>query len=125
MADEVKGATLVRSIIDITMGAVSAGTGTPCAIAMYMIDNEALAAGALADLFQDDDDPGYIWKINQIPVFTNDTNSGQAAVRYQRDIRAMRKFPGEDYSIVMVFETSGGASNVNFDGFVRMLFKRA
>ena len=58
MADsEKKGATIVRLIIDITCVLTTAGTGGLIRLAIGMVDNDALAAGAVPEADDEADIP--------------------------------------------------------------------
>ena len=72
--DERKGMTLLRTLIDITMIAITAGTGSVVGAGIYMISREALTALALFEPDQADDDAGWVWRVIRASVFTSVQN---------------------------------------------------
>ena len=124
--DEKKGMTLTRLLIDITVVPISIGTGTLYHAGIYLCEDDAFGAGAIADAGQVGDDAGWIWRVLGVPVYLSVANDYVQRLRWQADIRAQRKYPGEDYTIILTQENdSSGLTNINTDGFVRALFKRA
>ena len=123
--DEIKGMTLTRLLMDLTIVAVTAGTGSIYAGGIFMAEGDAFAAAALPDPQEVGDDAGWVWRVAGIPVFNNDPNDRAQALRYVLDLRAQRKFIGEDYVLVIRNHNEGGASALNMNGFIRCLFKRA
>ncbi len=125
-SDEKKGLTLVRTIIEMSYIAVTAGTGSSVHAGIYLVEDDALSAGAFAEPGDSGDDAGWVWRLMNKPVYTSVSNDSSQQTLIKADIRAMRKYPGEDYSMAMIIEVpAGGNSTINTNGMVRMLFKRA
>ena len=124
--DEIKGLTATRMIIDLTAVALTAGSGSLLAGGVYIIENDALSATVFAEPQDSIDDAGWMWRVARRPVFTSVVNDSSQVTRLVYDIRSQRKYPGEDYTLVMVLvNLSGGATSMNIDGIVRTLLKRA
>ena len=123
--DEIKGITLTRLLMDLTLTAPSAGSGSTYAGGIYVCEEDAFAAAAVADPGETGDDAAWVWRVAQIPVFTGTNNDHSQSNRYVLDLRAQRKFLGEDYVLILNQTNMSGASNINIDGIIRCLFKRA
>ncbi len=113
-------ATLVRTLIDLEVTLQAAGTGLVLHSGIYLAESDSIAAGAVSDPDDTDEEPGWVWR-NVAPVFTSVTSDRAQTTRLQFDIKARRRFPGEDYSLILVMNTSAGSGSVNIDGLVRTL----
>ncbi len=123
--DEIKGMTLTRLLMNLTLTATTAGTGSRYAAGIYLAEEDAFAAGAVADPEQEGDDPGWVWRVFQIPIFSSDPNDYAQTRHFILDLRAQRKFPGEDTALILTQTNEGGVSTINSDGIIRCLYKRA
>ena len=124
-ANERSGATLARIILDLGLNAVTAGSGTVMDLAVHLMENDALAAGAGPDPDVGTERPGWIWRTRR-GVFTSLANDRAQEVRLVYDSKAGRKMAGEAINIVLnVINQVGGASTVNIDGIVRLLFLKS
>ena len=124
--DEIKGLTVTRTIIRLSVQAVTQDTSGLFHCGIYLVENDAAAALAFAEAQDPADDAGWMYRLmahvwGQSGNVANSINFS----RINEDIRAMRKYPGEDYTnILLVTNTSAGGS-INVDGMVRTLYKRA
>ncbi len=122
-SDEIKGMTVTRLIMSLWMIQLTAGTGSTYAGGIYVVEDDAFAAAAMADPGEVGDDAGWLWRVMQVPVVTSVVNDSTQFTRFAVDLRAQRKFPGEDYTLVLVQQNTGGPT-FNLDGYVRTLCKR-
>ena len=124
--DEKKGMTLTRLLVNITITQVTSGTGGVYAAGIYLAEEDAFAAVAIPEPEVVGDDAGWVWRVLQVPVFASTTTDFAQARRFELDIRAQRKYIGEDYTMVLTQTlNAGAASSINLNGFVRALYKRA
>ena len=123
--DEKKGATVVRVIIDLEAVALTVGVGSVIALGLLMLDAEARAAGVGPDPQDDNDQPGWMWRTRKL-VFLSALNDRSQTTKIFMDVRSMRKFPGPDVDLAMVWAVvSGGSSQVNLDGLIRVLWLKS
>ena len=124
--DERKGITLTRLIIELWLNCLTVGTGITYAAGIYVVEDDAFAAGAMAEPGDVADDAGWVWRVLQIPVFTAEVNDfSQVTHVGPLDLRAQRKLPGEDYSLVLIQQHTSGTASFNMNGYIRSLYKRA
>ena len=123
-ADEKKGLTLTRTIVEVHAMPVATGAGGNLHLAVFLCEQDAFAAGAVPDVEDENEEPGWVWRSMQ-PVFTSVVNDRAQITRFHADLSSQRKYPGEDYSLIMVGSSPSSTSTFNVDGLVRMLFKRA
>ena len=122
--DEIKGLTITRLIIDLYLIQLTAGTGASFAGGIYVVEEDAFAAAAMADPGVPADDAGWMWRVLVVPVVTSSVNDSSQFAHLSYDLRAQRKIPGEDYTLVFVLQNLGGTT-FNVDGTIRTLCKRA
>ena len=123
MADDLKkGLTLVRTIIDLTVAQTVAGTGANMAMGIYLAGTDAISALVFADPASSGEQPGWVWRKNVSSV-TSLANDASQFVHVFADLKAKRRFPGEDYDMVLVLDGLGSAgSPINIDGMIRQLW---
>ena len=124
-ADERKGVTLTRTLIDLTVVTVAAGTGGVMSMGIYLVEDDAAAAGAFAEPEVQTDEVSWLWRLMRRPLFTSDPNDYSQAARLVYDIRGQRKYPGIDYTLWLVITTGTSTTSHNVDGGIRCLYKRA
>ena len=119
-----KGLTLVRLIVKLTLMAITAGTGTALSLGFYVAEDDAVSAAAVADPEDGGENPGWIHRAIQIPVFTSTVNDYSQARHIDIDTTAKRRYM-DDTNLIMVITLNAGASSINVDGHVRQLLMRA
>ena len=122
-AVEKKGLTVVRQIVDLTVSALTAGTGGRFFSAMMVMESDAFAAGAAPDLEVQGEDPGFLWR-RVDTVFTDVLNVRANSTLIRLDNRGMRKLPGEDVVLVLVLRQLASGISMNVDGLIRTLWMR-
>jgi len=116
--------TVVRTLVDFGALAVTPGTGSVVSMGIYMCEDDAFLAGVLADPETEADQAGWMWRNSFQSVFIDGVTNPQGLFRFKEDLRGMRKYPGDDYTLCLVLQVeAGGASTINFDGMVRTLYK--
>ena len=124
MADTRKGVTVIRTLLDFAGLALAAGTGSLVSCGIYMCEDDAFNAGVLADPETEADQAGWLWRTIGQGVHTASVNDSTQERRWKEDLRGMRKYPGDDYTLCLVLQVeAGGFSTINFDGSVRTLYK--
>ena len=124
--DEKKGMTLTRTIMNLTLSVQTAGAGSVFSYGLVMVEDDAAASLSFPDPDDLSQDPGWVWREGQMPVFSSTVNDFSQSRLIRVDTRAQRKYIGEDFAFMLIMHVAaGGASTVNIDGWVRTLFKRA
>ena len=118
-----KGATLVRTIVDLMAGLSVAGTGGMLAMGIVITNDDALAAAALPNPEDDADQPGWLWRVRK-SVFTNITTDRATLTPFFVDLRAKRKMSGEDLTPVLIVRNIGSAQSYNINGLIRSLWMK-
>ena len=124
MTDERKGATLVRTLIDLYVMAVTAGTGGTCGLGISMVNLDGHAASALPEADSASDQPGWIWR-TVVPVFTDTVNAFANATHIKEDIKSRRKYAGDDMLIDLIIDNVTGSTSFNVDGMIRLLIMKS
>ncbi len=116
--------TVVRTLLDFGAVPVTLGVGSLVSMGIYMCEDDAFNAGVLADPETEADQAGWLWRTIGQSVFAQNFNTFDQQLRIKEDLRGMRKYPGDDYTLCLVLQVeAGGASAINFDGSVRTLYK--
>ena len=123
-SSEKKGATIVRTLVDLWVMPTATGTGGTGGMGLAMINSEAAAASAFPDMDSPDDQIGFLWR-TFFPFFTSDANDFAQAVRFKEDLRGMRKYPAEDFELTLIMDNATGTTAFNVDGQVRFLVKKS
>ena len=124
--DEKKGMTLVRTLIHIEMLAITAGFGSIVALGIVAITRDAFGAVSIPNPSDELDKPGWLWRINATGVYTAVVSDRSSTTVVDLDLKMQRKLRGEEDLLVLVGEVAaGGVSTINFDGYIRMLFKKS
>ena len=124
-ADEKKGLTLVRTIVKVDVVQTVIGAGGAIAYGIVMVELDANVAGVVPDPGTVGEEAGWLWKALRVPAFTTDLNDYSQRTVINLDIKAMRKYSGEDMNMLLILQVVEGANAMNFDGYTRTLFKRA
>ena len=122
--DEKKGATLVRLIISLRTVLTAAGSGGLVAMGLIVIKDDALSALALPEANSAGDQPGWLWR-RQLGIACTDPNDPTQWLHTDLDLRAKRKFVGEDSNLCLVINAGTLTATINTDGWSRALFMRA
>ncbi len=123
--DEIKGLTAIRVIIRLSVRSGLVATSGNFSGGIYIVENDALSAGAFADPADSVDDAGWLWRLSRQTYANDSINDYSQFLQIREDLRAMRKYPGEDYTLIMVIQNRDADAIMNVDGIVRTLFKRA
>ena len=128
-ADEVKGLTAVRIIMRLSVQAVTASTSGLVSMGIYLVEGDAAAAAVFAEPQDTSDDAGWMYR-NARQLWARDngavSTNGNGVIWFREDLHAMRKYPGEDYTLRLIVNNHNAAGAViNVDGMVRTLFKKA
>ena len=123
VADERKGMTLLRTLIDLTSVVISAGSGGLISMGLYMVHTEAAGAVAFPDA-NEQDDQGWIWRSGPRVISATNINDISANNRWIFDLKGKRRFPSEDHGIYLLIDASTLAQSVNTDGLIRMLMAK-
>ena len=123
--DEKKGATVTRCLGELWINLVVSGNGDVVSGGIVLVGDDALAAGSLPDLEVSTDEYSWYWWFAQVPVFTSNPQDYSQVMRVRFDLRGQRKYPSEEHTFVLILVKGGVAININVDGYVRTLFKRA
>ena len=123
--DEKKGSTLLRMIVDLGLVAATAGnTGTLIAMGSMIAPDDAIAAGAVSDPDNFNEQPNWIFR-TQESVYTSVANDRTQQVMIKQDRKTARLFRGSTYEHILVTNNvSGGLTPVNVDGLVRCLWAK-
>ena len=118
--------TVVRTLIDLTLVTISNNLSGLVHMGIFLCEGDAAVANIFPEPGQTADDPGWLWQMARRTFGTVNLNDSSQWTRIVYDIRAMRKWPGEDYELELVVDNdaaSGSAFNV--DGMVKVLLLRA
>ena len=124
VADERKGMTLVRTIIDLTCLLSAVGTGGLVHMGIFELQSDAAGALALPDV-NDSDEAGWIWRVGPRVISATNLNDVSMNSRFIADLRGQRKLTSEDHGLHFIFNAGTLTSDVNTDGLIRLLFKKA
>ena len=124
--DEFKGLTVVRNIIHLVCALAGVSTGGRVSFGLVLVEVVAVAASAFPNPEVEGQQPGWLWR------HVDTVSQGIANVRSEftvidADIKAKRRYPGEDYRLMLLMaaSTTGGGVSVNVDGQVRTLFLKS
>ena len=122
--DEKKGATLIRTIVNLSTVLTASGSGGKFSMGLVMVNDDANASLAFPDPGSAGDDAGWLWRTER-PIATSDSNDASQWIMTNLDLRGRRKFPGEEFDIHLLIAAGTLTANINTDGWIRMLFMRA
>ena len=123
--DELKGLTVTRTIIRLAVGGQTINTSGLFHLGIYLAENDAAAALAFPEVQDTLDDAGWLIRLPFQKWGTGgNTNDFQNFLQVREDIRAMRKYPGEDYTNIILLTNTSASGTINVDGVVRTLYKR-
>ncbi len=120
--DEKKGMTLVRTLIKIEYRPTVVDLSVQLSSGICIITGDALAAPTLPDPADGDEQPGWIWR-DSLVVISDSLSIPRQSINL--DIRAKRKFLGEDLRLVLIQEAGSASTNVNLAGIVRCLMMKS
>ena len=123
--DEKKGLTATRLIIKYTGQAVTVNTSGLLHCGIYLVEDDAAAALAFAEVNDEGDDAGWMWRSMANVWASSNINDSSQFLQFREDLRAQRKYPGEDYTLMLLLTTDSATGSINVDGMVRTLYKRA
>ena len=125
-ADERKGFTLLRTIIDLTCLLSAAGTGGIVSMGIALVSLEAAAAAVFPNPEDDDDyGQGWIWRTKRVIAATN-VNDISMNSRFLYDLKSRRKFSSEDMTLyLMIVNDPAASASVNTDGLIRTLWAKS
>ena len=123
---EKKGAQVMRMILDYNLAADAVGSGGSIDFGVFFVEEDARAAGALPEADSEGDQPGWIWR-KRFFCYTSDVNDRAQATHVSYDARPLRRYRGEDMSLLLVLDVGSlsGAANINIDGLARLLIAKA
>ena len=122
--DEKKGMTVVRIIIDMLIIPQSINVLATTNLAIHMASADAFSALAVADADDQDEQPGWLWRTRRSTALSNITNLSSPAALIKEDLRAQRKFAGEDQLLILQIDNEAG-STVLTRGIIRVLCKKS
>ena len=120
-----KGLTVVRLIIDVTAVLATAGPGGRLSLGIFVGETEAIAASAVPNPSDVGEDPGWLWRTVGQGVFSSLANDMAQVRRFNIDLKARRRYRGEDTNLTLVMDFSTSNESVNVDGVIRQLLMRA
>ena len=120
-ADELKGMTLVRTLIDVDVNGTLSGAAGMLAAGMTLIHSDAFAAGAFPDPEDEVDQPGWAWRTFRAFAGVAATES-YTPTRIREDIRSKRKIVGDDQDMIIIWSNRSTTTAVDIDGIVRGLW---
>ena len=120
-ADEKKGMTVVRMLMDLSYRMSAVGTAIILDEGIAMVHNDAFVAGALPDPNDTDEQAGWLWRKRTRVQSEAITVSRQGTVL---DLRSKRKFPSEDHVLLYISNTDSGGG-INVDGMIRGLYLKS
>ena len=123
--DEIKGLTVTRILLDLWCQAVTVNTSGLLSFGIYVVENDALSAGAVAEPQDSVDDAGWMFRLARQAWGSSNLFDHAQALHVVADLRAQRKYPGEDYTLLGQWVNHEASGSVNVDGIVRTLYKRA
>ena len=115
-----KGMTIVRVIMDLYGVLSVAGSGGLIHLGLTIVNDDAISALAFPDVDNADEQPGWMWRAAAV-IATSDPNDSSQMVRFIRDLRSMRRLPGEDVSLMLIADSGTLTAPVNIDGLIRTL----
>ena len=118
-----KGATVVRMLLDITLQPVTIDVNLRSYMGIYMAELDAFNASNFPEVAVDDEQPGWMYRMMR-NVRTHDVDQLPANSHIEVDVRAKRRFVGEDTLLTLVLERDAAVGGVLFTGMVRTLVMR-
>ena len=118
-----KGATILRTLIDINIQAVTVNVNLILDVGVVMMQSDAIVAGAFPDPADDAEQPGWLYR-KSIGLYTTDAFSTVNRVPFLADIKAKRKFAGEAWELMMIWERDAAVGTLNIQGLVRVLIAK-
>ena len=123
VSDEKKGATITRVLVSLIVFPSAVNLSSRVHMGIVLIEQDAVSAGAFPDVDQMDDQPGWMWR-HMMSVRTENVSVRRSYQLVQADIRAQRKYIGEDYQLRLIIDENGGVVEGNCDGLIRVLVKK-
>ncbi len=123
LEDERKGMTIVRTIIRLAYELSSINTTAIMDLGLALISNDSRAAGSAPDADTADEQPGW-WFRDRIVIVGSAEGSQDVLYPQVADIKARRKFPGEDMDPVLILDANAGSA-IQVRGIVRLLCLKA
>ncbi len=115
-----KGSTILRILIDLNMRSVTGNVLAGIGLGLVLMQIDAFVAGSPPDPLDDDEQPGWMWRDQQTVVMANVNDQSQTKT-FKLDLRAKRKFPGEDSLLVLVIERDAPVATLELHGHIRTL----
>ena len=116
-----KGATVLRSILDMRIQAAAVAQTVICNWGMLIVNEDARVAGAVPDPGDTSDRPDYIVRGKLTTVQASLSDSSQWDRRYL-DVRSGRTLNSEEDGLVIIVENnSGGGFTLNYYIYARIL----
>ena len=119
--DEKKGATIIRCLVDMHVSSKTLNAKVLTAIGLTMLNDDGFAAGAVPDPGDSSDQPGWYWRAQSV-IRGNESNVLESQ-HIEKDLRAMRKFRGQEDQLVLIIEPVGAA--VDIDALFRTLILKS
>ena len=118
-SNERKGATIVRTIIDLQFIPATSNVQMRTFLGLVLVELDAFASAVVPDPSLSDDQPGWLYRA-QTSVRASSVNDPNP-YRLQADIKSRRKFPGEDVLYTAILERDSAVGNVLVTGWIRYL----
>ncbi len=118
---EKKGATLVRTIIDLEMNLSAPGSGGFVTLGATLVELDAIAAGAFPDVDISGEQPGWTFRMRK-NVFTSSTNNHSESTQFIGDFKSKRTLRGLSFDYMLIIDAGVLTASVNIDGSVRTLW---
>ena len=121
LSTERKGSTIVRTIVDLTLAPLSASVTLRIAWGLVMMELDAFNAAIFPDPFVADDQPGWMLR-GERNLRTSNVDDVPNNAQLQIDLKAKRKFMGEDELYVLVLERGAETGTIVVSGMIRILW---
>ena len=106
--------------MDLILTPIETGTGALVGIGTVLMSDEAVAVGAFPEPEVGTDQAGWLWRTVK-SVHTSVANDRSQVTPVIADLRGRRKWPGEDFALILIVTNFSGVINVNIDGMIRTL----
>ena len=115
-----KGATIVRTIVDLWYSVNALNQNSICDLGLVMINDDAIGSGSFPDPQTVTDKPG--WMLRKRVVIQGSEENVPESNHFVFDLKTSRILAGDDMDLILITNNNAGGQ-VNIKGLVRVLIK--